>query len=227
MEPKPLDPAGVYKLEHTPSGSPYIALSTRSPTPIFLTKYYANDPPDVEAALKLPAVNLHLVSAPTPYTLADAEWWVNQQLTTASNFPLQILRAGSPGEDGTLIGSVSLMPPDSQVLAIMREKKVLPEMLKEANECELGYYLHPDWRGNGVVKSGVKAILAWGKAEYGVNRVLVRIAEDNLDSRRVIESMGKYWVRAEAEDLVVDWPENKGGGKKTLLSWRWIESENY
>lgn len=222
MEPKPLDPAGVYKLEHTPSGSPYVALPTRSPTPIFLTTYYAKDPPDCEAGLKLPAVHMHLISAPVPYTLADAEWWVNQQLTTASNYPLQVIRAGSPSEDGTLIGSVSLMPPDSAVLAVLREKKALPDSLKKGNESELGYWLHPEWRGKGIVKAAVRAILALGKTEYGVNSVIVRIVEDNQNSRRVIESMGEDWVRAEAEDHLVDWPENKGGGgKKKIFTWRW------
>lgn len=222
MYPKPLDSAGVYKLEQTSSGEPYIAVPTRSETPIFLTKYYATDPPDVEATLKLPEVNLFLISAPTPYTLADAEWWVNSQLTTTSNYPLQILRAGAPDEAGTLIGSISLMPPDSAVLGILREKKLLPDSLRQEDECELGYYLHPDYRGRGIVKAGVKAILAYGKAEHGVTRVIVRIAEDNEASRRVVESMvGEYWERAEKEDHVADWPEAKGGGKKKILSWRW------
>jgi RimJ/RimL family protein N-acetyltransferase len=217
MDLKPLDRAGLYQLEHTPSGSPYVAVPSRSETPIYLTTYYAKDPPDVESALKLPEVNFYLISAPTPYTLADAEWWVNQQLTTPANLPLQVLRAGSPGEDGKLIGTVSLMPPDSQVVTRLRE--LLPNSLKEGNECELGYYLHPDWRGKGIMKAGVKALLATAKTEYGVSRVIVRIAEDNLNSRRVVESMGGEWVRTEGECPELDWPETKGGGRKQILSW--------
>lgn len=224
MESKPLDSAGVYKLEHTPSGSPYIPIPTRSPTPIYLTTYYKNDAPGVEASLKLPEVNLHLISAPTPYTLADAEWWINQQLTTSSNYPLQVLRAGSPDEDGALIGSVSLMPPDSEVLANLREQKVFPDSFNKGDECELGYYLHPDWRGNGIVKSAVKAILAWGKTELNVTQVIVRVVEDNPNSRKVVESMGEYFVREDGADHVIDWPESKGGGQKKILSWRWTAS---
>jgi RimJ/RimL family protein N-acetyltransferase len=223
MDSKPLDSAGVYKLEHTSSGEPYIALTTRSETPIYLTKYYPKDPPDVEAALSLPEVNFFLISAPTPYTLADAEWWVNSQLATSSNYPLQILRAGAPDESGTLIGSVSLMPPDSAVLATLREKGILPDSHPNGKECELGYYLRPDYRGKGIVKAGVKGILAYGKVEHGVTNVLIRVADDNEASLRVVENMGKeYWVRTEQEDHVVDWPEAKGGGRKNLLSWRWM-----
>lgn len=225
MGSKNLDPEGVYKLEHTSSGSPYVAIPTRSPTPIFLTTYYATDPPDVEATLKLPAVNLHLISAPIPYTLADAEWWVNQQLTTVSNYPLQILRTGHPDEEGTLIGSVSLMPPDSAVMATLREQNKLPDSFKPDSECELGYYLNPDWRGKGIVKAAVRAMLVLAQAEYGIKNVVVRIAEDNENSRRVIESMSEDWVRTEAEDTVIDWPEKKGGGKKKLLVWHWTAPE--
>lgn len=217
MDHKPRDPVGLYKLEHTPSGSPYVAVPSRSESPIYLTTYYAKDPPDVESALRLPEVNSYLISVPTPYALADAEWWVNQQLTTPANLPLQVLRAGSPGEDGKLIGSVSLMPPDSQVLTRLRE--LLPNSLKGGNECELGYYLHPDWRGKGIIKGGVKALLTTAKTEYGVSKVIVRIAEDNLNSRRVIESMADDWARTENEDQELDWPKIKGGGRKKILTW--------
>jgi hypothetical protein len=47
----------------------------------------------------------------------------------------------------------------------------------------------------------------------------VRIAEDNLNSRRVVESMAGDWVRTEDEDPELNWPETKGGGRKKILSW--------
>jgi RimJ/RimL family protein N-acetyltransferase len=227
MEPKPLDAAGLYKLQYTASGSPYIAIPSRSSMPIYLTMYYANDAPAAHSILTIPAVNLALVSVPLPYTLADAEWWVKNQIAgpSTANLPLQILRSGSPGEDGTLIGSVSLMPPDSEVLTTLRENKALPDSLKEATECELGYYLNPAWQGKGIMKSGVKALLAWARAEAGVKAVIVRAVEDNSASRRVIEGLGdEYFVRTERLDYQFDWPEKKGGGRKKLLTWRWNAS---
>jgi hypothetical protein len=51
--------------------------------------------------------------------------------------------------------------------------------------------------------------------------MIVRIAEDNWNSRRGIESMGEYFVRDGQEDFVVDWPESEGGGNKKTLTWRW------
>lgn len=227
MEPKSLDPAGLYKLQYTASGSPYIAIPSRSSTPIYLTMYYANDAPAAHSILTIPAINLALVSVPLPYTLDLAEAWVKNQLagTPSGNLPLQILRSGSPDENGTLIGSVSLMPPDSEVMTKLRESNVLPETLKAASECELGYYLSPDWQGKGIMKSGVKALLAWGRAEAGVEAVMVRVVEDNAASRRVIESLGdEYFVRTEGADYYFDWPEKKGGGRKKLLTWKWNAS---
>lgn len=226
MEPKPLDSAGVYKLQHTPSGNPYIEIPSRSPTPIYLTKYYVTDIPTVYSVLTLPAVNLFLISAPWPYALADAEWWVNSQLTSSSDLNLQILRSGSPDEDGTLLGSVSLERPGSGILETLREKLPALEALRRGKECELGYYLHPDWRGKGIMKSGVKALLAWARAECDVQDVMVRVVDDNWASRRVIESLGdEYFARVEGEDHEINWPENKrGGGTKKILVWKWHAS---
>lgn len=84
---------------------------------------------------------------------------------------------------------------DSEIHANQGEKDIVPDKLKE-----LGYYLHPDWRGKGIIKSGVKAALAYAETEFGVQKVVVQIAEDNLNSRRVIESMGDYFVRLEGRD---------------------------
>jgi hypothetical protein len=63
-------------LEHTPEGTPYIPLSApRSRTPIFLTPYHTTDAPAVQSTVSLPEVNRHLIAAPWPYTLEDAEWY--------------------------------------------------------------------------------------------------------------------------------------------------------
>lgn len=91
------------------------------------------------------------------------------------------------------------------------------------NECELGYYLHPDYQGKRIMGTAVKALLWWGKVKMGVSNVVVRIVEENVKSRAVIEKMGvgKVWKRVEDEDSWVDWPEVKGGGRRKLLVWRW------
>jgi len=209
-----------YKLEHTSSGKPYILISTSSSSPIYLTEFYSTDVEAVQATLSIPEVHLHLVSIPQPYTIPDAEWWINLQMTGSSNLLLQVLRAGDP-ETGTFIGSVSLMPADSEAFLAVKHKLVLKKGPGD-DECELGYYLHPDWRGKGIMRSAVRALIWWGKEEKGATNVMVRVLEGNLASRGVVESMGEF-VREEVKDDWVDWPEIKGGGRRKILVWRWTE----
>jgi RimJ/RimL family protein N-acetyltransferase len=156
--------------------------------------------------------------------------WISHQLGGTSNLSLQVLRAHSPGPGGKLIGSVSLMPPDSEVLGMLLESGKLPDWKKgKAGDYELGYYLHPDFQGKGIVKAGVRALLDWAKAE-GVERVKVKVLEENVASRRIVESMGG-WEKVEGGEDWIDWPENKGGVKgetKRILEWRWTGwSGNY
>ena len=209
-----------YKLEHTLTGKPYIALKTSSSTPIYLTEFYPADATAVQAALSLPSLHLNLISIPHPYTLADAEWWINLQLTGNSNLPLQVLRAGDP-ETGLFVGSVSLMPANSEALLVIREKIDLRKRGPGEDECELGYYLHPGWRGKGIMRNAVQALICWARGERGVENVIVRVLEGNRESRGVIESLREF-VRQEEMDDWVDWPEGKGGGKRRILVWKWM-----
>ncbi|CZR69555.1 uncharacterized protein PAC_19455 [Phialocephala subalpina] len=212
-----------FQLSKTPSGFPYIELKTTSLTPIFLTTFYKHDTKTLPALLSLSSLAHQLIAIPQPYTLSDAQWWINLQMSGKSNLPLQVLRSGDP-ETGTMVGAVSLMPGDSEALASVSSQLVaLGETMLQDNECELGYYLHPDYQGKRIMGSAVKALLWWGKEECGATNVVIKILEENVKSRAVVEKMGvgKVWRRCEAEDSWVNWPEVKGGGRKKLLVWRW------
>lgn len=217
MESKPLS-KGV---QYTSTGHPYIGpLPTESPIPIYLTSLYAKDKEAMHRILNIPAVYLHLISIPFPYTLENAEWWITHQISGDSNLPLQALRSGAPDESGEFIGSVSLMPSDSEALKAVRDATWQEKIGPDEGECELGYYLTPEWRGKGIMSAGVKALVKWGK-ENGEKNVIVKVLEENTASRKVVE--GKGWERLEGRDGWVDWPEQKGGGRKRLWVWRWVE----
>ena len=218
--PKAVASKQSYKLEHTWSGKPYILIPTSSSTPIYLTEFYSTDIKAVQATIAIPEVHLHLISIPQPYTIADAEWWINLQMTGSSNLPLQVLRAGDP-QTGTFIGSVSLMPANSEALLAVKEKIALIKGPGD-DEYELGYYLHPEWRGKGIMRSAVRILIWWCKEEKRAANVMVKVLEVNLASRAVVESM-KEFVREEGKDDWVDWPEIKGGGRRKILVWRWNE----
>ena len=110
------------------------------------------------------------------------------------------------------------MPASSETLEKMKEKGVQRADLADG-ECELGYWLHPGWRGRGIMRGAVKALLEWG-GSVGVKGVVIRVLEENRGSRGVVEGMSG-WRRCEGEDGWVDWPESKGGGRKRLWVWRW------
>lgn len=112
------------------------------------------------------------------------------------------------------------MPADSEAVLAIKEKIALKKG-PDGSECELGYYLHPEWRRKGIMRNAVRALLWWAKAEKGATNVMVRALEGNLASRGVIESM-KEFLRMEEKDEWVDWPEIKGGGRRKVLVWKWM-----
>ena len=113
------------------------------------------------------------------------------------------------------------MPADSEAFLAIKDKIALQKKGPGENECELGYYLHPDWRGKGIMHSAVRALLWWAEEERRADNVMVRALEGNMESRRVIESL-KEFVREEEKDDWIDWPEAKGGERKKVLTWKWM-----
>ncbi|RDL36362.1 uncharacterized protein BP5553_05714 [Venustampulla echinocandica] len=210
-----------YALLHTPTTNlPYIALTTRSQEAIYLTELYPTDAPTHQAALSIESVNNALIGPPKPYTLADAEWWIEHVRSGKAELSLSCLRVGSPDEKGTGIGGVALVPHDEDGFTFLRSG----EPMGEGNrDCNIGYWLHPEFQGRGIMKEAVRALVNWGRRECGVGDAILKVLETNLASRRVVEGMSEF-IRVEGEKGVewVEWPEKKGGGgKKKLLVWKW------
>jgi RimJ/RimL family protein N-acetyltransferase len=215
--------SGASKVLLTAAGTPYIPLDTGSSAPIYLTPFFLTDVSTVQATLSDPVLAAQLIAVPQPYTLADAKYWINLQLEGKCNLPLQVLRASDP-DAGQLVGSVSLMSIDSEPLALLRDK--LPGLAKnEEKQYELGYYLHPDWTKKGIMTAGVKALVDWGRKEYSAN-VVIRVAEENTASRKIVEGM-KGFVRDEARDSWVDVSAPRIRDLPTQTSSKfWIEQVN-
>ena len=49
--------------------------------PIFITPFYPTDNVAMHALLSQPSTNRALINVPCPYTLADADSWIAQQLS--------------------------------------------------------------------------------------------------------------------------------------------------
>jgi len=102
---------------YTPHGSPYIPLSTRSTTQIYLTPLKPLDAPLMASTLSIPALNHALLGAPVNYTLDSANYWINLQLSGKGDLRLCALREGNP-EDGYVI----IFLPLSAVFGMRGEK---------------------------------------------------------------------------------------------------------
>jgi RimJ/RimL family protein N-acetyltransferase len=215
-QPKHSIPPSWYKLRTSASSQPYIALpSTASLQPIFLTTFQLTDASALQAVLDIPSINDSLISIPKPYTLADANFWINLQLSGTTAPWLQALRSDNP-ETGTFIGAVSLVPTATSSYRLPGLDGIERQSSKE---YVLGYYLHPEFQQRGIMRDAVLALVAWAVAEQGVREVRADVAVENVGSRRLVESLEGF-ERVEGEEEMV-WPESKGGGRKRVWSWRW------
>jgi len=201
-----------YSLQHTSDNEPYIPLPAKpGRPPVFLTKFLEDDAEALEATLSLDSINLALIAVPRPYTLDDAKGWIAMQRGgTAGDLPLQVLRADDP-KSGKLIGAITLTRNKLEIL-----QGTAPS---SEDECELGYYLHPDYWRKGIMKDAVEAIMAWALSERKTEAVVIRAAENNLGSRAVVNSFRQFKVIG--EDFEITYPASKGGEKKIIRSWRW------
>lgn len=50
--------------------------------------------------------------------------------------------------------------------------------------------------------------------------LLVRVWEGNIESLAVVEAMSEF-VRVNGTNDYLEYPENKGGGKRRCLIWEW------
>ncbi|HZG29011.1 MAG TPA: GNAT family N-acetyltransferase [Ensifer sp.] len=65
----------------------------------------------------------------------------------------------------------------------------------EANSAELGYRLRKQHWKRGFASEGAKALVEWGFAKAGYDRIVANTMAVNLGSRRVMEKLGMRHVR--------------------------------
>ncbi|RDW63734.1 hypothetical protein BP6252_11279 [Coleophoma cylindrospora] len=207
----PLESFPDYEIEYTQDQKPYIRLPHYDNTTLlFLTEFYETDAEALMETLNVEDINNALISVPKPYKLDHAHYFINLQLHSPGAVPfLQVIRSGDP-RLGRLAGCVSLTPREGAT----------------ENLYELGYYLHPEFQKKGAMKRIVGTVIRYGFQEKGVHCVEVKIREDNLSSRKIIESIPQF-KRAEGTVETVEWPVVKGGGgSKTLLAWRIVAPDS-
>jgi ribosomal-protein-serine acetyltransferase len=64
------------------------------------------------------------------------------------------------------------------------------DVLQEAREAEVGYWLSEDAQGRGIISRATQALVDFSFADRGLNVVVIKCAKDNVRSRAVPERLG-------------------------------------
>ena len=131
-----------------------------------------------------------------PFTAADA-----QDLYEFSSLPLVAGAAGWPAhksvEDSRQIIATVFAAPDTYALVERTSGKVIGSagFTGAARggfgpSDEIGYALHPNWWGRGLMTEAVAALLERGFRQRGLEAIWASHYADNIASRRVIEKCG-------------------------------------
>ena len=136
-----------------------------------LRPWQPGDAEAVAAAANDPQIAANLRNVfPHPYTLADAQWYVNDCI--AQGEARQLTRAIVI--DGKAAGSIGVFVKDD-----VYEKS-----------AELGYWLARDHWGRGVMTEAVRQLGREAFRRFDVLRIYAEPFADNQGSRRVLEKAG-------------------------------------
>lgn len=136
-----------------------------------LRPWLLSDAEAVAIAADNPNIAANLRNAfPSPYTSADAEWFVGDCI--AQGEERRLMRAIVI--DGKASGSVGVFVQDD-----VYEKT-----------AELGYWLAEDHWGKGVMTEAVRQICREAFERFDILRIYAEPFADNLGSRRVLEKAG-------------------------------------
>jgi len=164
-----LYPTGLLQLlDRTPT-FPLVTLETER---LLLRPYRREDAPAVADACRDDLIQRWL-PLPNPYTAADALTWCTQMAPRFRETGEGIEWAAIAIANQRLIGSFGLKRTDWR-----------------ARSSEVGYWVAPSARGQGLAVEAVQAIARWLLLEQRFERMVLRAAAGNHASQRVAEKAG-------------------------------------
>ena len=132
---------------------------------------WPEDAPALARAIAHESVAFKLSRLPWPYTLADAEWWLNTPHNDGATRLL--IFAHDRGEAPELVGGTGLHPCEDG-----------------GDELEIGYWLTPSAWGRGYATEAGRAVTAMARHALGQHRLIGRHMLDNPASGQVLEKLG-------------------------------------
>ncbi len=123
-------------------------------------------------------------------------------------------------------------PADDFTIGIFEKGTELPlggtglhRIISAWHEAEIGYWVRRDWRSRGVCTEAVSGLLSWAftpqdRGGWGLRRIHIRCAGNNLASQRVARKLG---LREEGRLVGERWVE--GSGWEDTLVWGVLKEE--
>jgi RimJ/RimL family protein N-acetyltransferase len=167
--------------------------------PLTLRPTDERDVDDIERAANDPLMARFLPRLPSPYTRADAEWWVREGAPArwaAGAAQFTIL------EDGGLVGTVGF-----------------PRHDLDNDLVEVGYWVAAWARGRGIATAATRAATAWA-FDHGAGRVELMTERENRRSQRVALAAGFTYegVRRGAARA-------RDGSRHDLVAWARVPAD--
>lgn len=136
-----------------------------------LRPWRKSDAASVALAANNPKIAANLRNAfPSPYTLADAEWYVNDCI--------------AQGEDRQLTRAILIDGEAAGSIGVFRKNDVFEK------SAELGYWLAEDYWGRGIMTEAVRRICREAFDRFDILRIYAEPFAYNRGSRRVLEKAG-------------------------------------
>lgn len=129
------------------------------------------DEPSLAKNINNKKIYKNTATIPHPYTIKDAEYWIDANLKSAKNKnPDTVNFAIVIG--GNVIGSIGLLN------------------IKINNESKIGYWLAERYWGKGIMPKVVKLITEYGFKKLKLKRIYAEVFSFNKGSKRVLEKSG-------------------------------------
>lgn len=141
---------------------------------LVLSPFESGDKPNLIRYLNDPFITDNTLNIPSPYTAADADWWLNlvreqrEQYGTTLNWAIWHSQHGAIGSIGCFLRTGL-----------------------EGHSDEIGYWLATPFRGQGIMTEAVKALCAWlFETRPNLARLEAKVHAYNPASARVLEKAG-------------------------------------
>ncbi|MFC5176040.1 GNAT family N-acetyltransferase [Nocardioides taihuensis] len=149
-----------------------------------LRPWRAEDAPRIVEACSEERTAYWLGRLPVPYTLADAEAYLEDRRGVLADATAVGWAVADPATD-ELLGSLALFD------------------LVAGRSAEVGYWTHPAARGRGVMTAAVRLAIGHAFGALGLGRLAAFAAVGNTASRHVIETCGFTYIGTERRSVLV------------------------